>query len=239
MNYPISVNFLTLQQYDLEVTKIDEVIFFEWLVVKRLCFGNETFFYQQIRVVRELGIKRSRLESIRKKFSNYGLTIELNGPNNVTNYHVDDKFISTYIKEHVKKKFQKNLLKRVLKLDFSSNKSISNDDQQEVLFLINELDHVFNLRRQLNSNELRSYSDTELPRNKKSYTNLYKLLQRYNPEVILHSFTAYCDSILTNEDTSLHMLNNFSSYNHQDDSFPVFERYLTRFNSQYSIQLEK
>lgn len=238
--YPLSINFNTFKQYDLSISCIDEIVFFEWLVVKRLSFGSDEFFYQNHRVISELGIKRHRLEKIKKQFISYGLEIELKGFTNTSNYMITEKFIRKFVKIHLEKPYQKGTLKQLLNLDFKNEVKVTATDKRRIKEFIVKLEKLYNHRRKrkveyTQGKEL--LEDSGLSHNNKTYQQFKLLMGKYpNRDVIEGSFVCYVDKLIKGEDRTLHILNNFSSYNRANDSFPIFESRLNEYNNNYSIQ---
>ena len=113
-------------------TKLDEIVFFEWLVIKRISFGTDTFFYQQRRVTEEIGIKRTRLETLRKLFINLGLVVEYGNVFNTATYTVSLVFIANFIKYGVKKEFQETRSLNIDKLHFNTKKPLSIKDRKKI-----------------------------------------------------------------------------------------------------------
>ncbi len=111
----VSVNFEILDQYDFKKLSFDEVLFFEWLVTKRIGFKNETFPYKQKDITDETGIKRKRLEKIKSNFFyNYKLVVFQGGKHNTTSFTVSNNFVKFFINDNVKLEERKNLQKRIL-----------------------------------------------------------------------------------------------------------------------------
>jgi len=238
--HPLAVNIIKLQEYDFTKTKLDEVVFFEWLVIKRISFGSETFFYQQRRIIEEVGIKRTRLDTIRGRFQEYGLLIDYGSVYNTCNYTVNIEFIKNFIDVGVKKEFQKPKVLNIEKLDFKKEKPLSKKELKKVKFLTSNLNDLFNKRREIFSdddNEIK-YTYTSMPINEKSYKQLFKLNSVYDIKTIENSFTAYCDEVIKYKDSIVksNMINHFSSYDFMTERFEVFERYLHFFNLNYSIK---
>ncbi len=228
-----------LDRYLLEKISIDEVIFFEWLILKKASFGNSKFFYQQNRLMNELGIKRSRLETIKGRFiDEYGLIIEKEGFNNVTHFTVNEAFIKAYTGDNIKKSFQKDHLKNLLSFKINSTKQKAAIAPGYIESLIEDLTEIYNQSRERqnskNSNE--QLTRTELPFNKKTKEQLAELASNYEEHTIKYAFQAYSEAITNKEDYSNHLLNNFSSYDKEKESFGVFTRYLEKFNREYSIK---
>jgi hypothetical protein len=238
--HPLAINILKLQEYNFSETKLDEVVFFEWLVIKRISFGTDTFFYQQRRITEELGIKRTRLETLRKLFINIGLVVEYGNVFNTATYTVSLQFIETFIKYAVKKEYQKTKTLNIDKLHFNTKKPISIKDRKKIKFLLDDLNEVYNSRREIynDKNIDQEYTYTGLPINEKSYKQLNELSKVYSDEIIRNSFVSYCDEVITYKDrvVKANMTNHFSSYDFTTERFEVFERHLHNYNINYSIK---
>lgn len=118
MKNPLSLNFEALGQYDFSKLIIDEAVFFEWLILKRWAFKNESFYYQQKRVISEIGVRRRRLTTIKNKFIDlYGLESKTQGQQNITYFTVKDSFIKNFIKENIQPDLQADLLIRLKKFE--------------------------------------------------------------------------------------------------------------------------
>lgn len=235
--YPLSVNFKTLQQYDLKKTGIDEILFFEWLIVKKLSFGSDEFFYQNNRIFNEIPIKRHRLDKVKVKFICYGMEKETKGFSNTTNYLITDEFIENFVKIHLLPEFRKNTLKELLSLDFKYEIKVSKAEIKRIIEIIDHLEMIYNDRREryIDKNTARTLSKTGLSHNNKTYQQFKLLTNRYELKTIENSFVCFVDDLINRHDYTSHVLNNFSSYNRAYDSFPVFEARLNKFNLNYSI----
>lgn len=66
---PLCTNVLRLLDYHMAP---DELILFDWLVVKQIAFKYKPFHYSQARVEEETRIRRTRQEVIIKQFSALG-----------------------------------------------------------------------------------------------------------------------------------------------------------------------
>ena len=229
MKHPLATNFKKLLQYDFGVTKLDEVIFFEWLIVKQKSFGDgNPFFYQNRRVIEELGIKRNRLKSIKSKFLDYGLNIHCTGLLNTTHYLVEYDFIEQFIKNHVKHEEQYEMIKNIRFLNFKGENNITKYEREQVIQFIQILNKICKSRKTFHrdfGNIKDDLSEVELPYNGKSIYQLHLLCKRYSKEVIVQTFGYFIDAMLLKEDDTPHYLNNFSSYDAQKDGFPVFDHY--------------
>ncbi|MBO0323676.1 hypothetical protein J0X14_15305 [Muricauda sp. CAU 1633] len=239
--HPLAVNFKKLLKYNLNVFSIDEVLFFEWLIVKQKCFGDDFFYYQTKRIIDEIGIKRSRLETIRAKFLDYGLMIERRGALNMTHYYVNYDFISNLAGDMIRRIYLEEFLSEVRTLNFKDSKSISEEEREMTLALITRMDSVYNECRHV-YNSLNHGSDltlnANLDYNNKSLYQMNLLRLRYNVDTILETFGFYIDNLLDEKDYTPHALNNFSSYDSQLDGFPVFSHYCNKiFNDRSQMFL--
>lgn len=229
MKHPLATNFKKLLQYDFEFTKLDEAIFFEWLIVKQKSFGEgNPFFYQNRRVIKEVGIKRNRLNSIKSKFLDYGLFIGCTGFLNTTHYLVEYDFIEQFIYNHVKYEEQGRMLKNIRHLNFKGENNLSKLERERAIQFIQDLNEVCIKRKafHVNYGNIKvDLSKVELPYNGKSIYQLHLLCKRYNKEVIIQTFQYFVNAMLLEEDSTTHLLNNFSSYDTQRDGFPVFDHY--------------
>ncbi|MEB8346883.1 hypothetical protein OO010_12545 [Flavobacteriaceae bacterium KMM 6898] len=229
MKHPLATNFKKLFQYDFRFTKLDEAIFFEWLIVKQKSFGEgNPFFYQNRRVIEELGIKRNRLNSIKLKFRDYGLNINCTGLLNATHYLVEYDFIEQFINNHVKHEEQHEMLKNIRHLNFKGENNITKSEKEQVIQFIQVLNEICKARKTIHINYGNindDSSEVELPYNGKSIYQLHLLCKRYSKEVIIQTFQVFIDAMLLEKDFTPHYLNNFSSYDAHKDGFPVFDRY--------------
>jgi hypothetical protein len=234
-DYPLAINILKLQEhYNFKTTKLDEVVFFEWLVVKRESFGLEKFFYQQSRVFDEVGIRRFRLEKITELFESYGLTISVEGFSNVTHYSVTNLFIETFVLNHVNDSLQNKVLNNLLKLKFKKDKPLSKFQLKKVNNIVDRLNIVYETRRNIYSqNNGVGYKETQLPVNRKTLNQIHQLSLNYKLGAIENGFTAYCDEKIKEPKDSYHLLNHFSTYSKEDNKFSIFERSLHIFNGEY------
>lgn len=240
VKYPLSINFNTFSQYNLSSIALDEIVFFEWLIVKKLSFGSDEFFYQNERITKELSIKRHRLEKIKNKFMSFGLDIELKGTNNISNYFISETFIKNFVETHLLEPYKNDTLKQLLNLDFKNEINVSKAEKKRIEEFIKDLEETYNRRRKkyINHTEGRKcLVNTGLSYNRKTFQQFSSLLKRYSKDTISNSFTCYVDDLITHDDNSYHILNNFSTYDRAKDSFPVFENKLNKFNNCYEVTM--
>lgn len=87
---PMAVNIQKLQRYNFNFFSLEEVIFFEYLVIKGKAFLFKPFYHSSSTIAAETGIKRNKLESIIKKFQGLHLIkVELKGYPKVKHFLVN------------------------------------------------------------------------------------------------------------------------------------------------------
>lgn len=69
----MAVNILKLKRYNFNFFSLEEVIIFEYLVIKGKAFKFGTFFHSSAVIAKETGIKRNKLETIIKRFISLNL----------------------------------------------------------------------------------------------------------------------------------------------------------------------
>ena len=114
---PTCVNILKLQRYNFKFFSLEEVIFFEYLVVKAKAFGFKQFFHSTETISRETGIKRSKLDSIIKRFYSLGLiSVEVKGFPKVKYFKLDFEKVFTLLSKIYKSADNGKLSADMLKL---------------------------------------------------------------------------------------------------------------------------
>lgn len=77
---PMSINILKLQRYNFKYFSLEEVVFYEYLVIKAQSFGFKQFYHSTATIENETGLKRHKLDSIIAKFKKNGiLDVEIKG----------------------------------------------------------------------------------------------------------------------------------------------------------------
>ncbi len=72
--HPFAINILKLRRYNFDFFTTEEVVFFEYIVVKQLAFKTKgAFFHSSETIRRETGIKKYALNTIIKRFVNLGI----------------------------------------------------------------------------------------------------------------------------------------------------------------------
>lgn len=97
---PTCVNILKLQRYNFRFFSLEEVIFFEYLVVKAKAFGFGQFYHSTETISGETGIKRTKLDTIIGKFNTLGiLDVEVKGFPKVKHFKVNFEKIQALLSQ--------------------------------------------------------------------------------------------------------------------------------------------
>lgn len=95
---PMAINIRKLQRYNFSFFTLEEVVFFEYLVVKAPLFKFKEFYHSTSTIAKEIGIKRSKLESIITKFGRMGLlSVEVKGFPKVKHFTVNFEKIRFFL----------------------------------------------------------------------------------------------------------------------------------------------
>jgi hypothetical protein len=95
---PLSINIQKLQRYNFNFFKLEEVVFFEYLVVKSKSFKFKPFFHSSETIFKETGIKRNKLDAILKRFIELEiLSIEIKGFPKVKHFVVNFEKVQYYL----------------------------------------------------------------------------------------------------------------------------------------------
>ncbi|BCI64889.1 hypothetical protein [Coprobacter secundus] len=248
---PLCINIIRLQSYLLAP---DEVVLFDWFVVKQTSFKYKEFHYSQARIEEETRIKRTRQNVIVSKFKELGFLSSQVRENKETrgrvnyfkvNFEVlaDKDVLSEIINEN--EAIFKNFMQYMKYLSSEQRKSLKSKkddsfDKERAEHIYKLLNETYEKRRIMyNDGDLtekkpqRAKSKTQLQRNKPIEKKLIRLSQSYNNNAICHAFTAYTDSVFKGEKFPENFMNYFLSYDDTTDSFKVFEYYLNYFNLHY------
>lgn len=92
--HPFAVNFRKLQNYNLSLFSLDEVVFYEYLMILGQSFGYRDFYHSTAKISADLGLKRTRIEAIIKKLEYYGIiSVEVRGFPKVKYFTINAEFI--------------------------------------------------------------------------------------------------------------------------------------------------
>lgn len=88
--HPLAINVLKLGRYNFDFFTCEEVVLFEYLIVKGIAFNKKQFYHSGETIRKETGIKEHSLGSITKKFKKLGIiSTEVKGMPRVTHYSVN------------------------------------------------------------------------------------------------------------------------------------------------------
>lgn len=88
--HPLAINIQKLQRYNYDYFNCEEVVFFEYIVVKGMAFKKKTEFFHSSETIRkETGIKKHSLNSIISRFEDIGIiSTEIKGMPRVKHFKV-------------------------------------------------------------------------------------------------------------------------------------------------------
>lgn len=202
--HPLSINILKLQRYNFNFLKCEEVVFFEFLVVKGASFKYKPFYQSSETIFRETGIRKHSLQTIISRFESLGyISIEIKGMPKVKHFSVHYPIIHNdleriylltengkplYDFRKLLADFYQPLTENYLK---KNNKSILKENKKEKIDIISEevtLDlkkfdeALATLKLQLNLSSIQcNYSDGLM----------IKALQHYTVEELQHYLSVY------------------------------------------------
>jgi hypothetical protein len=202
---PTCVNILKLQRYNFKFLSLEEVIFFEYLVVKAKAFGFGQFYHSTETISGETGIKRTKLDTIIQKFERLGiLQVEVKGFPKVKHFKVDFeqihsllsriyqsaengklsadmlKLLSGFYNPLVETYQKKNNIKRIDKENNKKEKPVDDTDWDAFGDIFNEF--LLDLKIELNLREVQCKYDEQ---------HLFNLYSNYEQEVILKTLRRY------------------------------------------------
>jgi len=245
---PLSVNIIRFQSYLLNP---DEVIFFDWLVVKSIHFGYDEFYYSQDRIENEIRIKRTRQDKIISSFSELGIINIAVKENRTTKgrvryYFVDfealcDKDVLSSIISP-KSSLYANFV-QYFKHHSSEQKKVQKKKPQENTADKQKVDNIYNLLNRVYEQRRNRYnkdknkglkSPIQLQRSKPLEKKLLRLNEKYDMNSIENSFLAYVDAVFNKEEEPNNLIRYFLAYDFDSDEWGVFGKYLNYFALNYS-----
>ncbi|MGV3529140.1 MAG: hypothetical protein ACO1OO_09610 [Flavisolibacter sp.] len=202
---PTCVNIIKLQRYNFKFFSLEEVVFFEYLVVKAKAFGFGQFYHSTETISSQTGIKRTKLDTIIGKFNKLGiLHVEVKGFPKVKHFTVDFeqiqallsqiyqsaengklpadmlKLLSGFYNPLVESYQKKNKLIRIDKENNKKEKPVGDTDWDAFGVIFNEF--ILDLKIELNLREVQCKYDEQ---------HLYNLYSNYEQEVILENLRRY------------------------------------------------
>lgn len=226
--HPLAINILKLNRYNYDFFNCEEVVFFEYIVVKGMAFKKQKEFFHSSETIRqETGIKKHSLNSIIRRFKDLGIiSTEIKGMPRVKFFTVHypkivdlipkiyqlsnngklssdfSKHLSDFFIPLVDNYLQKNNIKNNKKEINKKEKYDSESEGEDVLSFFN--DYLASLKYQKNiSPTALKFNDVDLFRALKNYEIefLCEYLEKYFEEEhrpSLNKFFAF-DSIAVNK----------------------------------------
>jgi len=257
---PVAVectNIMRLQDYLLPP---DEIIFFDWLVVKQISFKYVQFNYSEKRIEEETHIKRSRQEKIEEKFKQLGFLETEVKLNKRISSHVRYFYLNliTLYREEVLSSVirrESNYFHEWLEYLYyhaSIQNKISNGISPETFKAHRKIiDDLYEILNQTYKRRIEMYNKGDLteekpkrgkiavqiPRNKTLERYLFHMLSTYDSDAIKSAFSAYIDDILTNQIRVKAFMPYFLSPKDPLKPYSVMEKYLDKYIKYYSYTI--
>lgn len=201
---PTAINILKLQRYNFSFFKLEEVIFFEYLIVKGQAFGFKQFYHSTETIGKETGIKRSKLKAIITKFTELGIIdVEVLGFPKVKHFTVNYLKIYDYLPKIYKSAENGKLSADMNKLltDFyqplvhkylqkNINKNIQEENKKEKKEIDFEEKHLFSSFRSFLLT-LRLEFDLSQAQIKYEPSLVHHVLSNYEENVVFDSLHSY------------------------------------------------
>ena len=250
---PMCVNIVRLQDYLLPP---DEVVLFDWLLVKQCyVFHHKSFYYSQRRVEKETRIGRRRFETIVQKFKEQGWLWSEVAPSGtrrsaVRRYLVFYDAIARILPKLVRydtgtyalyKSYLAKMLQKSKAVGAKSTDRLPVDVEMEVIALKDRLQAVYESRVKQHNDAVavglllgNKRVVDKLPFREGLQSYLRKLIEKYPTDTIEHAFVAYCDQVLGGKLRPESFMGYFLHYNAVTDEFPIFNTCLDAYVTTYS-----
>lgn len=247
------VNIVRLQDYLLPP---DEVVFFDWLLVKQCyVFHHKSFYYSQRRVEKETRIGRRRFETIVQKFKEQGWLWSEVVPSGtrrsaVRRYLVFYDAIARILPKLVRydtgtyalyKSYLAKMLQMSKAAGAKSTDRLPADVEMEVIALKDRLQETYEVRVEMHNEAIASGQmrgnkrvADQLPFREGFQGYLRKLIEKYPTDTIEHAFLVYCDRVLSEQLRPESFMGYFLHYNAVTDEFPIFNTCLDAYVTTYS-----
>jgi hypothetical protein len=250
---PMCVNIVRLQDYLLPP---DEVVLFDWLLVKQCyVFHHKSFYYSQRRVEKETRIGRRRFETIVQKFKEQGWLWSEVAPSGtrrsaVRRYLVFYDAIARILPKLVRydtgtyalyKSYLAKMFQMSKAVGAKSTDRLPADVEMEVIALKDRLQAVYESRVKQHNDAVavglllgNKRVVDKLPFREGLQSYLRKLIEKYPTDTIEHAFVAYCDQVLGGQLRPESFMGYFLHYNAVTDEFPIFNTCLDAYVTTYS-----
>lgn len=220
----------------------------------------QSFHYSQIRIEKEIRIKRTRQDAIIRRFCELGfLTTTINRSTltagNVRYFHVNfdvlaDQAVLRRIISESTPLFElfRQYTGYHAEIQLSGKKEKENNKAKEearaAAVIANrvyrDLDQIYEARRifynegKLTGQKPKQFKlPTQLQRNKKIDRRLVELSRRYRSDVIENAFMVYVDDIFKEKANPKSLMNYFLTYSRTMNEFTVFDYYMNQFTLDY------
>lgn len=202
---PTCVNVLKLQRYNFKFFSLEEVVFFEYLMVKAQAFGFGQFYHSTETISSETGIRRTKLDTIIGKFNDLGiLRVEVKGFPKVKHFTVDFekihallsqiyqcaengklsadmlKLLTGFYNPLVESYQKKNNIERINKQNNKKENQVGDTDWNAFANIFNEF--LLDLKIELNLREVQCKYEEQ---------HLFNLYSNYEQEIILENLRRY------------------------------------------------
>ena len=250
---PMCVNIVRLQDYLLPP---DEVVLFDWLLVKQCyVFHHKSFYYSQRRVEKETRIGRRRFETIVQKFKEQGWLWSEVAPSGtrrsaVRRYLVFYDAIARILPKLVRydtgtyalyKSYLAKMFQMSKAVGAKSTDRLPADVEMEVIALKDRLQAVYESRVKQHNDAVavglllgNKRVVDKLPFREGLQSYLRKLIEKYPTDTIEHAFVAYCDQVLGGQLRPESFMGYFLHYNAETDEFPIFNACLDNYVTTYT-----
>lgn len=193
-SHPLAINIRKFQRYNYNYFSCEEVVFFEYLVVKANAFKQVPFYHSSETIFKETGIKKHSLNTIIKRFENLNyISIEVKGMPRVKYFTVhypkiyddirhiyllDDngqplyefrQLLAEYFLPLVETYQKKNNIRNIKKEDKKENEDELSDICSQKLKIFNSTFSSLKLKLELTPSQY-SYNDMDVLRALGEYT---------------------------------------------------------------------
>lgn len=241
---PLCVNVMRLKSY---LLKPDELIFFDWLIIKQTSFKEESFYYSYERIYEETRISRRRLDAIIKHFKEMGfLCSEAKGSymakGKVTFFKVNfnnllnclDNIINSEHSEYYTSFYQ--FIKKLSNGEFTQKRGDNWKERGKEYF--KKIEEIYNSRIELynkNHPNARKKLKTGFSKSDIRYRKLYDINDIQGETSVRNAFIAFADAVISGKEEDVrHPLELFLTKS-DNGEYPVFTKYLDCFNVEYSV----
>lgn len=209
--HPLSLNFKKFQRYNFEVLSIEDVIFFEYILICFVSFGYKEFYKSDIQILKDTNIKRTRLRGAKQKFESMGIlsiTVKkIKGNPPIQYYIFNPKILLIKLENIYLKEYCESMM--IYFFSFLNNNlvyDLTEDDQAYINSLIFEMENIYRSVYQLRGIKL---LNDKLTCNNYGYKGLIKLINEIGYQELLKSFENLIHNIINGNAKPKNVLNYF------------------------------